>query len=80
MVEKMKSNYTTLVGLPPAEEIEIEDYDPGDMRVVEMHDGSHIQLRKLEKDYDPTDKMVRFASFAMGRTKARVHHWAYLLR
>ena len=43
--------------VPPAEEIEIEDYDPGEMRVVEMHDGSHIQLRKLEKDYDPTDKM-----------------------
>ena len=43
--------------VPPAEEIEIEDYDPGEMRVVEMHDGSHIQLRKLEDDYDPTDKM-----------------------
>ena len=22
-----------------------------------MHDGSHIQLRKLEEDYDPTEKM-----------------------
>jgi len=27
------------------------------MRVVEMHDGSHIQLRKLEADYDPTDRL-----------------------
>lgn len=43
--------------VPPAEEIEIEDYDPGEMRVVEMHDGSHIQLRKLEEDYDPSDRM-----------------------
>ena len=41
----------------PAEEIVIGDYDPGEMRVVEMHDGSHIQLRKLESDYDPTDKL-----------------------
>ncbi len=41
----------------PAEEIMIGDYDPGEMRVVEMHDGSHIQLRKLESDYDPTDKL-----------------------
>jgi 2-oxoglutarate ferredoxin oxidoreductase subunit beta len=43
--------------VPPAEEIEIGDYAPGEMKVVEMHDGSHIQLRKLEEDYDPTDKM-----------------------
>ncbi len=41
----------------PAEEIMIGDYDPGEMRVVEMHDGSHIQLRKLGADYDPMDKM-----------------------
>ena len=43
--------------IAPAEEIMIDDYDPGEMRVVEMHDGSHIQLRKLESDYDPTDKL-----------------------
>lgn len=43
--------------VPPAEEIEIDEYEPGSVRVVEMHDGSHIQLRKLEEDYDPTDRM-----------------------
>ncbi|MCL4262080.1 MAG: 2-oxoacid:ferredoxin oxidoreductase subunit beta [Anaerolineae bacterium] len=43
--------------VPPAEEIAIAEYDPGEMRVVEMHDGSHIQLRKLEEDYDPTHKL-----------------------
>lgn len=43
--------------VPPAEEIVIEAYDPGEMRIVEMPDGSFIQLRKLETDYDPTDKM-----------------------
>ncbi len=43
--------------VPPAEEIVIEEYAPGEMQVVEMHDGSHIQLRKLEEDYDPTEKM-----------------------
>lgn len=43
--------------VPPAEEIVIEAYDPGEMRVVEMPDGSFIQLRKLETDYDPTDKL-----------------------
>ncbi len=43
--------------VPPADEIEIEEYAPGEMQVVGMHDGSHIQLRKLEEDYDPTEKM-----------------------
>jgi 2-oxoglutarate ferredoxin oxidoreductase subunit beta len=43
--------------VPPAEEIEIDDYEPGEVQIVELHDGSHIQLRKLEEDYDPTDKM-----------------------
>ncbi|MCP4358531.1 MAG: 2-oxoacid:ferredoxin oxidoreductase subunit beta [Chloroflexi bacterium] len=43
--------------VPPAVEIKIDDYEPGEVQVVELHDGSHIQLRKLEEDYDPTDKM-----------------------
>lgn len=43
--------------VPAREEIEIDEYEPGEVRVVEMHDGSHIQLRKVEEDYDPTDKM-----------------------
>jgi 2-oxoglutarate ferredoxin oxidoreductase subunit beta len=43
--------------VPPTEEIVIDDYEPGEMRLVEMPDGSAIQLRKLETDYDPTDKL-----------------------
>jgi 2-oxoglutarate ferredoxin oxidoreductase subunit beta len=43
--------------IPPQEEIRIDDYGPGEVRLVELHDGSHIQLRKLERDYDPTDRM-----------------------
>jgi 2-oxoglutarate/2-oxoacid ferredoxin oxidoreductase subunit beta len=43
--------------VPEQEEIMIEAYDPGEMRLVEMHDGSRIQLRKLEEDYDPTDRL-----------------------
>ncbi|MFL7837686.1 MAG: 2-oxoacid:ferredoxin oxidoreductase subunit beta [Candidatus Promineifilaceae bacterium] len=42
--------------VPPAEEIELNDHEPGDTREIEMPDGSHIRLRKLEEDYDPTDK------------------------
>jgi 2-oxoglutarate ferredoxin oxidoreductase subunit beta len=44
--------------VPIAEEIMIDDYDPGELKLVDMHDGSRISLRKLEEDYDPTNKLV----------------------
>jgi len=31
------------------------DYEPGTVRDVELEDGSHVILRKLDVDYDPTD-------------------------
>jgi 2-oxoglutarate ferredoxin oxidoreductase subunit beta len=36
-------------------DIEVE-YEPGAVFDVTMHDGSRLRLRKLEEDYDPTDK------------------------
>ncbi len=33
------------------------DYDPGTTFEVTMHDGSSLRLRKLEQEYDPTDKI-----------------------
>jgi len=41
--------------VPPAEDI-LVDYQEGQTIEVEMHDGSQIILRKLENDYDPTDR------------------------
>jgi len=32
------------------------DYKEGEVKEVEMHDGSHIRLRKTDHDYDPTNK------------------------
>jgi 2-oxoglutarate ferredoxin oxidoreductase subunit beta len=32
------------------------DYDAGVTKVVELHDGSQIRLRKTERDYDPSHK------------------------
>jgi 2-oxoglutarate/2-oxoacid ferredoxin oxidoreductase subunit beta len=37
------------------DEIEV-DYDSGEVYNVELHDGSHLRLRKLLEDYDPTNK------------------------
>ena len=36
------------------EQIEVS-YEPGEMREVDLPDGSRIFLRKLEEDYDPSD-------------------------
>jgi 2-oxoglutarate ferredoxin oxidoreductase subunit beta len=33
------------------------DYEPGVSTIVEMHDGSRITLKKLERDFDPVDKL-----------------------
>jgi 2-oxoglutarate/2-oxoacid ferredoxin oxidoreductase subunit beta len=41
--------------VPHFEDITVE-YDPGTTVSVAMHDGSSLRLRKLEEDYDPTDK------------------------
>jgi 2-oxoglutarate ferredoxin oxidoreductase subunit beta len=42
--------------VPAFEEINVE-YDPGTTFEVTMHDGSSLRLRKLEEQYDPTDKI-----------------------
>src|SRR5438874_2478805 len=39
------------------EEIHVE-YEPGTVREVELHDGSHLVLKKVAEDYDPTDRMA----------------------
>jgi len=45
--------------IPPREEIMLEaDMVEGDIREVELHDGSTIVLKKIDKDYDPTDRVA----------------------
>jgi 2-oxoglutarate ferredoxin oxidoreductase subunit beta len=41
--------------VPPAEEI-LVDYEVGEDKEVVLHDGSIIMLKKLDRDYDPTDR------------------------
>ncbi len=40
--------------IPYFEEIEV-DYEPGETKDVALHDGSHLRLKKVGEDYDPTD-------------------------
>jgi 2-oxoglutarate/2-oxoacid ferredoxin oxidoreductase subunit beta len=44
------------VGFVPFFEQVKADYDPGTTSVVALPDGSEIRLKKLEWDYDPTDR------------------------
>ena len=42
--------------MPFFEDINVS-YEPGSTQEVTMHDGSKMYLKKLEEDYDPTDKI-----------------------
>src|SRR5216684_4002752 len=57
--------------VPHFEDIAVE-YDPGTTVSVTMHDGSHLQLRKLEEDYDPTDKIRAMARLTEAHDKGEV--------
>ncbi len=51
--------------IPHYEEITIGYYE-GEMEVA-MHDGSRIKLKKLDPDYDPTDKLNAFVTLEQAR-------------
>lgn len=42
--------------VPARDEITIEDFEKGTTREVTLHDGSIIMLKKLDKNYDPTNR------------------------
>jgi 2-oxoglutarate ferredoxin oxidoreductase subunit beta len=54
--------------IPVREEIHV-DYEPGEATTVEMHDGSHLVLKKLGRDYDPKDRMAAMRLLEQGRAK-----------
>src|ERR1039458_4173512 len=48
--------------------------DLGVVMDVEMHDGSHLRIRKLERTYDPTNRLAAGAILEeaeIGRTSCR---------
>ncbi len=52
----------------PREEI-VVDYAPGETTVVTLHDGSQVRLKKLDLDYDPTDRMAAIHLLEKARTE-----------
>lgn len=57
--------------IPAFEEINV-DYDPGSTVQVTMHDGSRLQLHKIEEDYDPTDRVRAITRLHEAREKGEV--------
>ncbi len=47
--------------IPEYEPIAIDPMEPGEVQTVDMHDGSHVVLKKLDpKKHDPTDRTAAF--------------------
>ncbi len=52
----------------PGREVTV-DYEPGSVQDVELDDGSHVLLRKIDRDYDARDRMA--AVSLVHETRAR---------
>jgi 2-oxoglutarate/2-oxoacid ferredoxin oxidoreductase subunit beta len=57
--------------VPSFENITVE-YEPGTAYDVTMHDGSHLRLRKLEEEYNPTDKIQAMTRLMEAHVKDEV--------
>src|SRR5215813_8551454 len=57
--------------VPHFEDISI-DYDAGSTYDVTMHDGSHLRLRKLHEDYDPTNRGAAVKALMEAHEKGEV--------
>ncbi len=47
--------------VPFFEDISVE-IPEGEVREISMHDGSRLRLRKLDRSYDPTDRLTALAA------------------
>ena len=57
--------------VPARDEITVEDFEEGTSREINLFDGSTIILKKLEKDYDPTDHWQAMRVLE----EAQANHW-----
>jgi 2-oxoglutarate ferredoxin oxidoreductase subunit beta len=60
-----------LTFVPFFEEISVE-IPEGEVRDVEMHDGSRLRIRKLDRDYDPTDRLAALTVLEEAARKGEV--------
>jgi 2-oxoglutarate ferredoxin oxidoreductase subunit beta len=70
----MKDHETALHELdfvPHFEDISV-DIPEGEVMDVPMHDGSHLRIRKLDRDFDPTDRLAALAALEEAEKKHEV--------
>ena len=57
--------------VPSYDDISV-DIPEGQVMDVQMHDGSHLRIRKLARDYDPTDRLAALAVLEDAEAKGEV--------
>jgi 2-oxoglutarate ferredoxin oxidoreductase subunit beta len=57
--------------VPSYDDISV-DIPEGQVMDVQMHDGSHLRIRKLDRDYDPTDRLSALAVLEEAEAKGEV--------
>jgi 2-oxoglutarate ferredoxin oxidoreductase subunit beta len=57
--------------VPFFEDITVE-IPEGEVKDVEMHDGSHLRIRKLQREYDPTNKLAALSVLEEAEAKGEV--------
>jgi 2-oxoglutarate ferredoxin oxidoreductase subunit beta len=57
--------------VPFYEDISV-DIAEGESREVTLHDGSHLRIRKLDRDFDPTDRLAALAALEDAEAKGEV--------
>ena len=57
--------------VPHFQEIAVE-IPEGEVMDVQMHDGSHLRIRKLERDFNPTDKIAALRALEEAEAKHEV--------
>jgi 2-oxoglutarate ferredoxin oxidoreductase subunit beta len=57
--------------VPFFEDIAVE-IPEGQVTDVELHDGSHLRIRKLEREYNPTDRLAALAALEEAAAKGEV--------
>jgi 2-oxoglutarate ferredoxin oxidoreductase subunit beta len=57
--------------VPSYQDISV-DIPEGQVMDVTMHDGSHLRIRKLQRDFDPTDRLASLAALEEAEKKGEV--------
>ena len=64
--------------IPHYENIEVA-YDPGTTVAVRLHDGSEVRLKKLENDYDPTNRRSAIGRLCQARASHEILTGIFLI-